>query len=129
MLTARARTSTRVMPLNATGCTVAKYQQDIENVGTQDVAEGELAFLLECRHHARGKLRQGSAAREQCHRDELVADAEAVRHADGGIHEPLASEHEACEACESQQYGLESAHILRRFSIFRKALISLEAKI
>ena len=35
----------------------------------------------------------------------------------------------ACEACESQQYGLESAHILRRFSIFRKAFISLEAKI
>ena len=105
----------------------AHNQQDIRNVGADDVADGHLGAPLDGGRHADGQFRKRGAEGHDGDADHRFGDAQPVGDAHGRIHEQLSAADQAAQARENQYDHLPDGHRgLGQFLFFTGLLAGFE---
>ena len=92
-------------------------EEDVEDVGADDVSERQLPLFLDGGGYAGGQLRHGRAAGQDGDGDELVAHPECLGNMGGRIYEPVAAEDEGGKAEDNPEHSLPQGHFLRFWSL------------
>ena len=104
-------------------------QKYVKYVRSEDVAEGQLPFLLGGGHHAGGQLRQGSAAGKDGDGDEFVGNARHAGDLSSGVDEEFSSDYQPCKSGCHECYSCGETQLLFLYFISPGSGTRLEATV